>query len=173
MLLNFWGYVILRATGRPGNNLWFNINSPGRVVSCYLRAGRAAKVLARAISSVRALQKTCLPLVLADTSGEFRRLLWVRGLGLRNTALPESSNVNDVFTCFCLSVPNFVGMISRSVYKRIVFCARNKHFWIFTVMSVLIATLRKYEILETEQQVLQFVMNQAVEGLCNIRRQKM
>jgi len=40
-------------------------------------------------------------------------------------------------------------------------------------MSVLIATLRKYEILETEQQVLQFVMNQAVEGLCNIRRQKM
>jgi len=31
------------------NNLWFSINSPGRAVCCYLRAGRAAKVLARAI----------------------------------------------------------------------------------------------------------------------------
>jgi len=36
----------------PENNLWFSINSPGRVVSCYLRAGRAAKVLARAISTL-------------------------------------------------------------------------------------------------------------------------
>jgi len=35
----------------PENNLWFSINRPGRVVSCYLRAGRAAKVLARAISN--------------------------------------------------------------------------------------------------------------------------
>ena len=35
----------------PENNLWFSTNSPGRAVSYYLRAGRAAKVLARAISS--------------------------------------------------------------------------------------------------------------------------
>ena len=35
----------------PENNLWFSINSPGRAVSCYLRAGRAEKVLARAISN--------------------------------------------------------------------------------------------------------------------------
>jgi len=31
------------------NKLWFSINRPGRAVSCYLWAGRAAKVLARAI----------------------------------------------------------------------------------------------------------------------------
>jgi len=35
----------------PENNLWFSINSPGQAVSCYLRAGRAANVLARAIST--------------------------------------------------------------------------------------------------------------------------
>ena len=31
--------------------MWFSINSPGRAVSCNLRAGRAAKVLDRAIST--------------------------------------------------------------------------------------------------------------------------
>jgi len=41
------------ATCWPGleNNLWLSINSPGRMVPRYLRAGRAAKVLARAISN--------------------------------------------------------------------------------------------------------------------------
>jgi len=34
------------------NNLWFSMNSPGWTVPCYLRAGWAAKVLARAISTV-------------------------------------------------------------------------------------------------------------------------
>ena len=37
----------------PENNLWFSINSPGRVVPYYLQAGQAAKVLARAISSTK------------------------------------------------------------------------------------------------------------------------
>ena len=37
----------------PENNLWFSINGMGWSVSCYLRAGRAAKVLARAISNAQ------------------------------------------------------------------------------------------------------------------------
>jgi len=37
----------------PENNLWFSINSPGRAVSCYIRASWAAKVLSREISSTR------------------------------------------------------------------------------------------------------------------------
>jgi len=36
----------------PENNVWFSINSPGRAVSYYLWAGRAAKVLASAISVI-------------------------------------------------------------------------------------------------------------------------
>jgi len=36
----------------PENNLWFSINRPGRAVSCYLRVGQAAKVLAHAISTM-------------------------------------------------------------------------------------------------------------------------
>jgi len=53
LLLGFWGYVILQAMGQygPENYLWFSINSPGRAVFCYLRAGQAAKVVARAISN--------------------------------------------------------------------------------------------------------------------------
>jgi len=35
----------------PENNLWFSINSLGWAVYCYLWAGQAAKVLARAIST--------------------------------------------------------------------------------------------------------------------------
>jgi len=38
----------------PENNLWFSINSPGQAVSCYLRAGWAAKVLARSLSRTAA-----------------------------------------------------------------------------------------------------------------------
>jgi len=44
---------MLRASGRSGleNNSWFNINSPGQAVPCYFPVDRAAKVLARAIST--------------------------------------------------------------------------------------------------------------------------
>ena len=43
----------IMATGQSGteNDLWLSINRPFRAVCCYLWAGRAAKVLARAIST--------------------------------------------------------------------------------------------------------------------------
>ena len=44
----------------PENKLWFSIYGPGRAVSCLLRAGRAAKVLARAISTTSLLPQVFL-----------------------------------------------------------------------------------------------------------------
>jgi len=39
-----WLFRLRYITGHgPENNLWLSINSPGRAVPCYLRAGRAAK----------------------------------------------------------------------------------------------------------------------------------
>ena len=57
-----WLLRLCRITGRSGpeNNLWFSINSPGRAVCCHHRAGRAAKVLARAISTSHKTWQTSL-----------------------------------------------------------------------------------------------------------------
>jgi len=48
-----WLLRLRYITGRSGpeNKLWFSINRPGQAVSSYLRVGRAAIVLTRAISS--------------------------------------------------------------------------------------------------------------------------
>ena len=49
-----WLLKLQYITGHgPENNLWFSINRPGRAVSCYLLAGRVAKVLADAVSIVK------------------------------------------------------------------------------------------------------------------------
>ena len=60
-------YCLLYITGQAGpeNMLQFGINGPGWAVSCQLRAGRAAKLLARAISNLNvACAGICVRIIL-------------------------------------------------------------------------------------------------------------